>query len=82
MSAPKTEAEWRAQPGPWAHLTKEQTDEFLAAAVANERKWFEAQLVAIKYELSGMALIGVKPMWGSLISRLEQLIADAKARHQ
>lgn len=31
MTAPRTEAEWRAQPGPWAHLTKEQTDELLEA---------------------------------------------------
>ena len=52
------------------------------AVVADERKWYDAQLVAIKHELNGMALIGVKPMWGSLLSRLEQLIADAKARHQ
>ena len=54
--------------------------EDIAKAVAEERKWYEAQLVAIKYELNGMALIGVKPMWGSLIGRLEQMIADAKAR--
>jgi hypothetical protein len=33
MAAPKTEAEWRAQPGPWAHLTKEQTDELIAVVV-------------------------------------------------
>lgn len=33
-----TEAEWRAQPGPWAHLTKEQTDELIAAAVNAERE--------------------------------------------
>ena len=33
-----TEADWRAQPGPWAHLTKEQTDELIAAAVAAERE--------------------------------------------
>jgi len=26
------EAKWRAQPGPWAHLTKEQTDDLIAAA--------------------------------------------------
>lgn len=29
-----TEAEWRAQPGPWAHLTQEQTNELLAAECA------------------------------------------------
>lgn len=37
MSHPKTEAEWRAQPGPWAHLTKEDTDALLAAERSAER---------------------------------------------
>lgn len=54
--------------------------EFTAACVAAERKRIETQLVAIKYELNGMALIGVKPMWGSLIGRLDQMIADSKSR--
>ena len=32
-----TEADWRSQPGPWAHLTKEQTDELIAAEVKQAR---------------------------------------------
>lgn len=33
-----TEAEWRSHPGPWAHLTKEQCDAFIASAIAAERE--------------------------------------------
>jgi hypothetical protein len=44
------------------------------------QKWLEAEIRAIKSELNGMALIGVKPMWSSLIARLEQLAADLAAR--
>lgn len=33
-----TEAEWRKQPGPWAHLTTEQTNKLIATAVAAERE--------------------------------------------
>lgn len=33
-----TEAEWRKQSGPWAHLTTEQTNELIAAAVGAERE--------------------------------------------
>jgi hypothetical protein len=50
--------------------------------IAAEREWYEDQLASIKVELNDMATMGVAPMWGLLISRLEQLIADAKARHQ
>lgn len=32
-----SEASWRQQPGPWAHLTKEQTDELIAASVVRAR---------------------------------------------
>ena len=52
------------------------------AGRADAEGYLMAQLAAIKCELNDMALIGVKPMWGSLISRLEQLIADAKTRRQ
>jgi hypothetical protein len=43
------------------------------------QKFLDVQIRAIKGELNGMALIGVKPMWNSLISRLEQLQHDLKA---
>ena len=33
MAAPKTEPEWRQQPGPWAHLTQEQTNDLIATMV-------------------------------------------------
>lgn len=46
------------------------------------QKWLEAEITRIKYELNGMALIGCKPLWGSLIDRLDQLAADLKTRKQ
>lgn len=33
-----SEAEWRKQPGPWAHMTKEQADAMIDAAVRAERE--------------------------------------------
>lgn len=51
---PQTEAEWRSQPGPWAHLTKEQTDELIAAAVMAERERCAKVLEAKAQELYEM----------------------------
>lgn len=43
-------------------------------------KWLADQIDAIKDELNSMAVMGVRPMWSSLIARLEQLQADLAAR--
>lgn len=64
-------------------LTDEQRQELrsrIGGAIEAERKWYETYLFALKGELNAMALIGCKPMWGSLIGRLEQMVDDARAR--
>ena len=35
--------------------------------------FLRAEINRVKYELNGMALIGCKPLWSSLIARLDDL---------
>lgn len=36
-------------------------------------RFLRAEIIRIKHELNGMALIGCQPMWSSLIARLDDL---------
>lgn len=88
MNEGRTEAEWRKQTGPWAHLTKEQTDELIAscvAAKAAENAELREALTAIlsdilEYErINNLAPnLGRENCWDS-VTRARALLSRSKA---
>lgn len=70
---PKTEAEWRAQPGPWAHLTQDQTTALIEAERAPDKKRIaelEQCLRATRLIVVDGALVGFNPQMGEWADRL------------
>lgn len=71
-----TEAEWRKQPGPWAHLTQEQTNELIAAAVGAERERCAAVLMQRHDELQENMSLGVRPMASMITGTLRDIVEE------